>query len=358
MKFLKSLGGNVELFLEDYTLILASELDLMVVSSAVHNGGLKKARFLLNAQVPRGYDQVSLHKDPEQFLLEKMRKLKIPPEHTVGMITAADVRKFSIVTREVNGLKVSAIITAGCSHAETAGEPIEAYVSSAGTINTVILIHGHPTESCLLQVFITAVEAKAAGLRELDIRSRYSGDLATGTITDSLAIASTNAGATLRFGGPASKLGKIVGSCTREAVKSAIIKQGMLRPSRSVLERFAEKKLPINNVIVEMLKICPTKLNEKKVKLRIYDLFKKPFFALVMMMAAKMDEEIKMGLIPKELGDINELAKEFRESLLKIFGYPKPVLAPAVAEKMDFGSYPFLKNALLCFLEDVAQRES
>lgn len=358
MRLLKSLGSDVELFLEDYALILSSRSDLTVISSAVHNGGLKRARFLLNAQVPRGYNQISLHKDPEQFLLEKMRKLKLPLEQTVGMITAADVRKFSVVTKEADDLKVSVITTAGCSHAETAGEPIEAYVSNTGTINTIIILHGHPTESCLLQVFITAVEAKAAGLRELDIRSRYSGDLATGTITDSLAIASTNTGAVSRFGGPASKLGKIVGYCTREAVKSAIMKQGILSSSRSVFERFAERKLPINDVINEILKIGSTVIDEGKVKPKIADLFKKPFFALIIMMAAKMDEEIKMGLVPKELENIDELAKEFRESLLKIIGYPKPVLAPMVAEKLDFSSYPFLKNALLCFLEGLAQHES
>jgi iron complex transport system ATP-binding protein len=88
----------------------------------------------------------------------------------------------------------------------------------------MVVIDGNPTESCLVSTVLTATEAKTAALWELGIRSRYSGDLATGTITDAIIVAKTNRGAPIIYGGPASKLGQLVGICTRKAVKEAVTK--------------------------------------------------------------------------------------------------------------------------------------
>jgi iron complex transport system ATP-binding protein len=88
----------------------------------------------------------------------------------------------------------------------------------------MVVIDGNPTESCMVSTVLTATEAKAAALWELGIKSRYSGDLATGTITDAIIVAKTNRGAPIIYGGPASKLGQLVGYCTRKAVKEAVMK--------------------------------------------------------------------------------------------------------------------------------------
>ncbi len=177
------------------------------------------------------------------------------------MITAADVKKFSMATAEKEELMVSAIATAGCSFAETAGENIETDLNHPGTINIIVATNGNPTESCLMQTFITATEAKTASLKELDIRSRYSGDLAT--VTDSLVIASTNNGQQIKFGGPTSKIGRLVGYCVREAVRSAIIKQG-LSPDRSLFNRFAERKLPLKELVSEISRASSLKISEEE----------------------------------------------------------------------------------------------
>jgi iron complex transport system ATP-binding protein len=134
-----------------------------------------------------------------------------------------------LVSKKDSDLAVSVAATAvdpegkTCSHAESAGEIIEVE-QMTGTINIMVVIDGNPTESCLVSTVITATEAKTAALLELDIKSRYSGDLATGTITDAIIVAKTNRGAPIMYGGPASKLGQLVGYCTRKAVKEAIMK--------------------------------------------------------------------------------------------------------------------------------------
>lgn len=353
------LGEDLKLILKNDTLALISKTEMTTVSSAVYNGGFRKARSILNVHVPENYDQKLIHENPEQIIIDALKDFDVSPQQSVSMITAADVKNFSISTAEKEDLKVNVIVTAGCSFAETAGENIEAKVVTPGTINIIVAIHGNPTESCLMQTFITAVEAKTAGLRDLDVRSKYSGDPATGTITDSLIIASTNIGPRIRFGGPASKLGKLVGSCTREAVKNAVMKQSYLSPNRSILKRFAERKLPIKDFVSEISKANSLEISEEEVWSKITEAIeKKPSLALILMMAAKIDEDAEKGLIPKEFGNITYLSEEFKETLLKVVCEGKHGHHFIAAEKIDFSLSPFLKKALVYIIEGLFSRSA
>jgi adenosylcobinamide amidohydrolase len=131
------------------------------------------------------------------------------------------VKDFELVSKSNHESSVTVIATAGCTHAESAGEPIE-FKAIEGTINIIVLVEGNPTDSCLSSLIITATEAKTAALRDLDLRSRWSGDEATGTITDAIVAAKTGQGPTIQYGGPASNLGQLVAYCTRKAVKNAL----------------------------------------------------------------------------------------------------------------------------------------
>ena len=209
-------------------LAVISDIDLNTVSSAIYNGGFKKTKAILNVQAPEELSDQQLHANPQKFILDSTKKLGLS-ENFVGMVTAAAVDKFALVSKKDGDLAVSVVATAvdpagnTCDHAETAGETIEVE-EMTGTINIMVVIDGNPTESCLVSTVLTATEAKAAALWELDVRSRYSGDVATGTITDAIIAAKTNRGAPIVYGGPASKLGQLVGYCTRKAVKEAVMK--------------------------------------------------------------------------------------------------------------------------------------
>lgn len=209
-------------------LAVLSDVELSTVSSAIYNGGFKKVKAILNVQAPEEYSDRQLHENPQKLIIESAKKLGLL-ENFVGMVTAAAVDKFALASKNDGALAVSVTATAvdpqgeTCSHAESAGETIKVE-EITGTINIMIIIDGNPTESCLVSTVITATEAKAAALWELGIRSKYSGDLATGTITDAMIVAKTNRGAPIVYGGPASKLGQLVGYCTRKAVKEAVMK--------------------------------------------------------------------------------------------------------------------------------------
>ena len=228
MKQFELLGNCGRLVLKDNVLAVLSDIDLITVSSAIYNGGFQKVKAILNVQAPEEYSDRQLHENPQKLIIDSAKKLGLS-ENFVGMVTAAAVEKFALASKKTGDLAVSVVATAvdpegnTCSHAESAGETIEVE-ETEGTINIIIVIDGNPTESCLVSTLITATEAKTAALRELDIRSRYSGGEATGTITDSMVVAETNRGAPIVYGGPASKLGQLVGYCTRKAVKEAVMK--------------------------------------------------------------------------------------------------------------------------------------
>ena len=224
-----NLPGNCgKLVLENNVLAVLSRKELSTVSSAIYNGGFKKVKAILNVQAPEEYSDKQLHANPQQFILNSAKKLKIK-DNFVGMITAAAVDKFALATKKEGDLTVAVTATAvdpegdTCSHAETAGETIKVE-EMTGTINIMVIIDGNPTEACLVSTVLTATEAKAAALWELDIRSRYSGDVATGTITDAIVAAKTGRGEPIVYGGPASKLGQLVGYCARKAVKEAVMR--------------------------------------------------------------------------------------------------------------------------------------
>jgi adenosylcobinamide amidohydrolase len=306
---------SAKLVLEENVLAVLSDCPLNTFSSAIHNGGLKKTKVIVNAQVTKEYGDSLLHDDPEAFIQLSYRKLRLA-EDFVGMITFASVEDFSLVSKRDGDLAVSVVATAGCTHAESAGEEITLQ-EIAGTINIMILIDGNPIESCLASCIITATEAKTAALRELDVRSRYSGAEATGTITDAMVVAKTGCGAEVVYAGPASQLGQLIGWCTRKAVKEAVEKGivGGFTPNRSIIERLRERHLSVEKLASELAKVKSIHADEKTIAENLRKKLGEPAFASALLAAVKLDEDYKKGLAPPELGKANAVGIGFGELL-------------------------------------------
>jgi adenosylcobinamide amidohydrolase len=329
-------GSSAKLILKDNVLAVISDKSLTTVSSAIFNGGFKQVKAILNVGVPEGYNDRSLHLDPLALITSSAAKIGLT-ENYLAMVTAANIKNCSLVTKKADDFSVSVIATAGCSHGESSGEETDVQ-EAAGTINIIVLIDGNPTESCMVATLITATEAKSAALRDLDVRSRYTGDSATGSITDSLTIASTSQGKTIGYGGPASKLGNLVAYCTRNAVTEALIKQEPTWACRTVLDRLKERYLPLEKIVTELSKIRGMDIDEKAL---VEILKNKPLANAYLLAAAKLDDDLKKNLLPAELGDTTELSK--------CFG----IIGPSKADYSKMPGYdsvdlpPFLKHALI-----------
>lgn len=335
------LAEDAKLVIRENVLAVISCKGLATFSSAIFNGGHKQVKAILNVSVPEGYDDRSLHLDPLQLITTSAAKLGITKDY-LAMITAAKTKNYSLVTKKTADFSVSVAATAGCSHGESSGEEM-AVQEIKGTINVIVLIDANPTDSCMVASLVTATEAKSAALRDFDVRSLYTGDSATGSITDSVTVASTSQGKTIEYGGPASKLGKAVGYCTRKAVSEALIKQEPIWACRTVLDRLKERHLSLEKLAAEVSKVRGLTVDSVALAKILND---KPLAMAYLLAAAKMDDDFKKNLVPADLREATELSKCFgnlarlKENCSKIPDYDSVELPP------------FVKHALIRILTD------
>ena len=193
------------------TLVISSssEVPLKILSSCILGGGFVFAKFILNHHVHKDYD----HGSPDDDLQKVVHQLGIN-ENAVGMMTAVDLENASVTSQGF----VTAVVTGGVSNA----------VASGGTINIILLVDANLSDAAMVNAVIVATEAKTLALRDLNIRSRKSTEIATGTSTDSIVIACTGRGEVIKYAGPATSPGECIGLATREAVREAIIRQEKL----------------------------------------------------------------------------------------------------------------------------------
>ncbi len=192
-----------------------------VTSSAVLNGGSRMAEAFFIMQVPKDYDG-----DPVPDADRVRRSLGLP-EDTVGMMTAAEVRHvFNVTEAEYNGIRVSAVATAGLSNHVVAGDILDNYperrvVSDrrasrlAGTINIAIVSPVPLSEEGKVNMFIPLVEAKSAAMADRGYRE-------TGTTSDSMAVFSPAGEDRVAYTGTGSDIGIAAARAVRSAVSAAM----------------------------------------------------------------------------------------------------------------------------------------
>jgi hypothetical protein len=156
-------------------------------------------------------------------------------------------------------------------------------------------------------------------------------------------VASTSHGKTISYGGPASKLGKLVGYCARKAVTEALIKQEPIWACRTVIDRLRERHLSLEKLASELSKIDGITVDEKS----LAEILKNnPVASAYLLAAAKLDDDYKKNLLPAELGDVNKLSK--------CFG----ICASSKQDSSKVPDYdlvdlpPFLKQALINIVRD------
>ncbi len=337
------LANNVRLIVKENVLAVFCDSALKTVSSAIYNGGHNQVKAVLNVGVPEGYSDLSLHLDPLELITSSAAKVGITEDY-LAMVTAAKIKNYSLVTKKTVDFSVSVAATAGCSHGESSGEEMDVQeIAKTGTINIIVLIDGDPTESCMVAALITATEAKSAVMRDFDVRSRYTGDSATGSITDSVTIMSPCRGKTLSLAGPASKLGKMVGSCVRRAVTEALLKQEPVWGCRSVLDRLKERHLGVEKLATEISKVEGLKIDAAC----LAELLKgNPIAAAYLLAAAKMDDDYKKNLLPTDFKDWNEISKCFGTCTLSESDYSK------LPNYNSIDLPPFLKHALIKIIKN------
>jgi adenosylcobinamide amidohydrolase len=206
-------GVTIEIDAE--AVVVRARAPLAVVSSAVMGGGLGAARVIVNVHVPKGFRC----EDSERVLADFVRRRAVESPW-VGLLTAAWTEKTEQASEAADGLAAMAVATIGLSNAVGAGRS-QAATWRPSTINTILLVDAAPEPAALINLIVTATEAKTLALTEAEVRAP-DGGLASGTSTDAIVVAATGRGRRCRFGGPASELGAVAARVVKSALDAGI----------------------------------------------------------------------------------------------------------------------------------------
>lgn len=211
-------------YADDHLLITSAE-PLTAVSSALWRGGWTTATHFVNWKVPLTYRC----ENPTEMMREQMAVWGYPEDAAIGLQTAAKITHAALEEEAGDRYRIVCCATAGTSNGTRAGKIRETFSAyQCGTINIFLLIDALLTPSAMINGIITATEAKSAVLQDLQIVDE-DGEIATGTTTDSIVLASTQKfeyGAPHRFAGAATTIGNAIGRLVYKAVYEAVATQG------------------------------------------------------------------------------------------------------------------------------------
>lgn len=202
---------------------LKSPAPLRTMSSGVIGSGTGWHHTFVNRHVGKDYNCSDHRSEMAAFL-----KLKgFEPSETVGMMTAVFLEDVSYKYVVGSSFSILVVVTAGVGNAVDASKSEQhTFEQVPGTINTWIFVNGDLTEEAFIQCIMTATEAKAKALHELNVMDVVTGTIATGTSTDSILIAATQAGEKLEYAGTITALGKLIGKtvfeCTSEGIQKSL----------------------------------------------------------------------------------------------------------------------------------------
>ena len=197
--------------------VIRAERTLRAVSSAIVGGGLVETRSIVNLHVPKGF-----RCEDGESRLEDFARRRAIVRPFVGLLTGALTEQAERTTERHDGLAACAIVTVGLSNRSAAGRSAMA-MWQPSTINTIVVVDADPEDAALVNLVITATEAKVLALAEAGVRSP-DGGLVTGTSTDAVVVAATGRGLRCRFGGPVSELGWVVARAVKSALDAGVVR--------------------------------------------------------------------------------------------------------------------------------------
>jgi adenosylcobinamide hydrolase len=230
------------------TLMIDLGKRMTILSSAPRGGGLVRAQYIVNHQVPVDPVMTSrliskrLGGDPGRYLGRLATDLGIGAP-CVALMTAVSLKDLVILREESSGIWVEGFFTVGVSNAVRAGEPngaaeCEPEFSAPGTINIILVTNARLAIPAMVGAVQVATESKAATLLAESVPTWTGGQGATGTGTDAIVIVNGESPA-LRYSGTHTKMGELIGRVVARGVLSGLLRyrQWTLRSVRKERSR-------------------------------------------------------------------------------------------------------------------------
>ncbi len=206
---------NVKLEISPQRMVITSNEPLKTLSSGVIGGGFGTHHSILNLHVDKNYG----NSNPALDLIEAARKAGVQGS-CIGLMTAVFLDQAQVSIQKSPNCSLAAVVTAGTGNISSPGitKPVEPI---PGTINIILIFDRILSPAAMVNAVITATEVKTS----LVIKSGLTlpdGEPATGTSTDSIVIASLQNGDPIRYTGPATKPGWLIGQALRDTLGNVL----------------------------------------------------------------------------------------------------------------------------------------
>ena len=315
--------GGIEINREEkivYARLISSHRVLSTCRSST--GGLHDdLLYIFNHQScePKGdHMNARMHKvidRPDEYKKDVSDRHNLPSQKCATLGTAANMNNAAICHERFCDLEVVTVCTGGVEgNAGRAGDPASYYepqkhnensedgercFPGAGTINAMIFINRELTPGAMVTAVVTATEAKTAALQELEVPSRYSDGLATGTGTDQIAVASKLGGEAISYAGKHSKVGELIGRTMHDAVKKTLALQNSLTPvgqcsSFAHLERLGTSEKELCQEIGEFL----SKDNADLLEMNFSNIVNDPLTVAAVAALMHLRDKFLWGILP------------------------------------------------------------
>lgn len=194
------------------------------LSSAVLNGGFKDVKHIVNLKVPKKFcsaekPDITLNNYCHQYGWQGI---------TAGMMTAASMKSMCMKQIKVENVDFIVVLTTGLSNPRRVGDYAEYRNLSPisvehDTINIILISTATFTPTAMVEAIMIITEAKVAALQKANILSPISKDIATGTGTDSVIVASQKkAEIGIEFCGKHTLTGELIGQLVIKAITDSI----------------------------------------------------------------------------------------------------------------------------------------
>lgn len=248
-------SNNDEVFYLNDTILINFGVNRNGISTSKLNAGTNNLyKSVFNQHLSQKKIDYLENHNAHDYLINECSLMGIDYKYSTGLITLAEMKNTSIVSKKFKNMEITALVTAGVrTNASRAGDPSSYWEDNGqfhfGTINIILLTNVFLDESTLTEALMTVTEAKTVALNNLKIPSNYSNGYATGTGTDGVAIFSNvDSDNKLTNAGKHSKLGELIGKVVIEAIPKAIRKQVWITNTSqsNVLVRLNRYSLDIN----------------------------------------------------------------------------------------------------------------
>lgn len=212
--------------LTDQFLHVEFKESVRMISSAILNGGGQSADHFLNTKVDANFNGERTDFESPEITLQGIVDSKNWKGNCVGMMTAALMSSFRSIRMERQGVWIEVFVTSGVSNARRAGDEADYQFMNedcqkVGTINILVLTNAQLSDACMVECVMMVAEAKAACLQDLKVLSPVSGLVATGTGTDSTAIA-CGTGSLVQYCGKHVLFGEMLAIATYQAIHESL----------------------------------------------------------------------------------------------------------------------------------------